>query len=162
MTFLLILVIAGYIMLNYLNSPSTKLKSNEYEIVSSLPEIENNSWQQSITSEEYYILVEKGTERPFSGELLENKKSGTYLTAGCNLPVFSSETKFDSGTGWPSFTSPISNNNIILKKDYSLGIERVEVLSSCGEHLGHVFPDGPEPDGLRFCINSKALKFIEN
>lgn len=155
----LVVLIIGFFAFSFTNSPLAELEENNYSL--SNIDIQDISWQKDLTAEQYHILVEKGTERPFTGELLDNKKSGIYVTAGCEIPVFSSETKFDSKTGWPSFTEPISNENIILKKDYSLGIERVEILSACGEHLGHVFPDGPEPTGLRFCINSLALKFVE-
>jgi peptide-methionine (R)-S-oxide reductase len=118
-------------------------------------------WQERLSKTQYRILREKGTERAFTGELNKNYQEGTYYSAATGQPLFSSEHKYDSGTGWPSFYRPVDPDAVVLIEDDSLFMKRVEVVdSSSGSHLGHVFPDGPEPTGLRYCINSESLIFV--
>lgn len=117
-------------------------------------------WREMLTPERYRILRQGGTEPPFSGELLDAKGDGEFRCAGCGQPLFASETKYDSGSGWPSFTRPVDEGAIEEKADDSHGMTRVEVrCARCEGHLGHVFPDGPGPEGLRYCINSASLTF---
>lgn len=120
-------------------------------------------WRELLSPEQYHVAREKGTERAFTGAYWDDKRHGTYRCIGCGLSLFSSDTKFRSGTGWPSFWAPIEATHVDEERDSTLGMLRTEILCArCGSHLGHVFDDGPDPTGLRYCVNSASLSFVED
>lgn len=120
----------------------------------------DKDWKEELTPEQYHVLREKGTEPPGSGEYYKNKEKGSYLCAACGQKLFDSSSKYDSDSGWPSFFEPLKENVVDEHKDTSHGMVRIEATcSNCGGHLGHIFPDGPNPTGTRYCINSLSLKF---
>jgi methionine-R-sulfoxide reductase len=130
-----------------------------------VPRVEKTDaeWQAQLTPQQFQVARNKGTERPFCGTLLDNKKHGVYSCVCCGLPLFSSDSKFNSNTGWPSFFQPIAEDNIAEETDVTFGMRRTEILCArCDCHLGHVFPDGPRPTGLRYCVNSESLTFTDS
>jgi methionine-R-sulfoxide reductase len=143
---------------------SVKVFNKEGQLVGPLDlarvEKTDAEWKAQLTPQQFAVARAHGTERPFCGTLLDNKKSGVYACVCCGLPLFASNAKFDSGTGWPSFFQPIADENVAVKVDNSYGMRRVEILCArCDCHLGHVFPDGPAPTGQRHCVNSESLAF---
>ncbi|MCZ4408313.1 peptide-methionine (R)-S-oxide reductase MsrB [Cryomorphaceae bacterium 1068] len=137
------------------NAETTESEHEHYEVSKT-----DEEWKELLTPQEYEVLRQKGTERAFTGDLLDNKEEGTYICAACAFPLFDSKTKFKSGTGWPSFYTFVGDTNVVEIADRSYGMVRTEVVcGQCGGHLGHVFEDGPKPTGLRYCINSVSLDF---
>ena len=156
------LLITLFILSIVIAQDKTKNQEEQISTMSNRVIKTDEEWQQCLTPEQYRILREKGTEAAFTGKYYEFKGDGVYLCAGCGDSLFDSETKFDSGTGWPSFWASIEDENVDKIKDTSHGMTRTEILcSNCGAHLGHVFDDGPQPTGLRYCVNSASLQFSE-
>lgn len=166
------LFIAGFLFWNISNKTSNEKNNISYTSLSDSTKKQganmnekviktDEEWKKELSPEEYRILREKGTERAFTGKYWDHHELGTYVCAACGTKLFESDTKFDSGCGWPSYFEPIDSSRIIYNDDSSFGMKRTEVIcAKCDGHLGHVFDDGPPPTGLRYCINSGSMKFI--
>jgi peptide-methionine (R)-S-oxide reductase len=157
-SFSLVLLLVGMILPQAYSQSHSSKQSKAME--QNLKNKSNAEWKKQLTPSQFQVLREKGTERAFTGTYWDNHEKGTYYCAGCHQKLFDSETKFESGTGWPSFYKPASDSVVEVIRDTSYGMVRDEVVCSrCGGHLGHVFPDGPKPTGLRYCMNSVSLSF---
>ena len=169
------LVLIPVILLSCMNQKANKIQAPKSEAISVSDSLiivpseiqtiqkSEEEWKKELDEMSFYVMRKQGTERAFTGEYWDNHKQGVYLCKGCNLPLFMSDTKFESGTGWPSYYQAINKNVIKEHSDHSHGMTRTEVVCArCAGHLGHVFPDGPEPTGLRYCMNSASLLFVEN
>jgi peptide-methionine (R)-S-oxide reductase len=148
--FLILIILFSNAQGQNTDSTMTKIKHTEKE------------WAEKLNPQQYQVLRQCGTEPPFTGKYWHNEKDGNYYCAACGALLFTSDAKYDSGSGWPSFYAPANNKNIIEVRDTSHGMERIEIIcANCGGHLGHLFPDGPRPTGLRYCVNSLSLNFKE-